>query len=244
MQLLLALSEGHSEDVASISLRIADTAEDFAPREFRQHVKAMVEVAQDTTVENLKMGRLMMGVTRVCMESGVRLPSELALLGKTLLNLDEIGRTLDPGFDPNAFIRGRSWELMRARMTKSLTTGTAFAGVLETQDFLKRLPKRLNKILDRIADNDLAVKVDAIDERHLISGLEKIANRITLGLILAALVVGAAMLMSVPTTFKIFGYPGIAMIFFLSAAVGGIVLMINILMYDVKHRDPSARRRP
>ena len=97
--------------------------------------------------------------------------------------------------------------------------------------------QRLNAILDRVADNDLSIKVHAIDERRLIAGLEKIANRITLGLILAALVVGAAMLMSVPTTFKIFGYPGIAMIFFLAAAAGGIALVVSILMYDVKHPD-------
>ena len=52
---------------------------------------------------------------------------------------------------------------------------------------------------------------------------------------LGALVVGAAMLMSVPTTFKIFGYPGIAMLFFLAAAAGGIALVVSILMYDAKH---------
>jgi hypothetical protein len=89
--------------------------------------------------------------------------------------------------------------------------------------------------MDRVADNDLSIKVDAIDERRLISGLEKIANRITLGLILAALILGAAMLMNVQTDFKIFGYPGIAMIFFLSAAAGGLVLVFNILIFDVKH---------
>src|SRR5205814_1730559 len=139
--------------------------------------------------------------------------------------------------------RSRALDLMKLRMKKSLSAGTIFSGLLETQDFVKRLPKRLNKILDRVADNELSVKVDAIDEQHLISGLEKIANRITLGLILASLIVGAAMLMNVPTNFRIFGYPGIAMTFFLSAAFGGIVLMISILMYDVKHSASWLRRR-
>jgi uncharacterized membrane protein len=123
---------------------------------------------------------------------------------------------------------------MRDRMQKSGSSGGIFRGLLETKDFVERLPKRLNTILDRVADNDLSIKVDAIDERRLIEGMEKIANRITLGLILAALVVGAAMLMSVPTNFRIFGYPGIAMVFFLAAAAGGIMLVVNILMVDAK----------
>ena len=54
----------------------------------------------------------------------------------------------------------------------------------------------------------------------------------TVGLIVAALIVGAAMLMQVETTFRIWGYPGLAIILFLGAAAGGVILLINILFYD------------
>ncbi len=47
------------------------------------------------------------------------------------------------------------------------------------------------------------------------------------------------MLMSVPTDFRILGYPGLAMIFFLIAAGGGIILVVNILFYDVKAKKKS-----
>jgi hypothetical protein len=91
-----------------------------------------------------------------------------------------------------------------------------------------------DRILDRVADNEIELKVDAIDETRLMEGLQKIANRITMGLVLAALIVGAAMLMSVPTDFRIMGYPGLAIIFFLLAAGGGVALVLNILFYDEK----------
>jgi uncharacterized membrane protein len=77
-----------------------------------------------------------------------------------------------------------------------------------------------------------SVSVDAIDERKLMIGFQKVANRITVGLIVAALIVGAALLMRVETTFRIWGYPGLAIIFFLAAATCGVVLLINILFYD------------
>ena len=78
--------------------------------------------------------------------------------------------------------------------------------------------------------------MDAIDEKVIVEGLQKVANRITLGLVVAALIVGAAMLMRVETSFRIFGYPGLAMIFFLLAAAAGLILAFNILYYDEKRR--------
>jgi ubiquinone biosynthesis protein len=84
------------------------------------------------------------------------------------------------------------------------------------------------------------LNVDAVDERALIAGLHKIANRIALGLILAALIVGAALLMQVPTRFRILGYPGLAILLFLVAAIGGMWLIVSILVRD---REPPPRKR-
>jgi hypothetical protein len=74
-------------------------------------------------------------------------------------------------------------------------------------------------------------------------GFTKIANRITMGLVLAALIVGAAQLMQVQTTFRIAGYPGLAIILFLAAAAGGAALVIDIFLADRKHRVQVAEAR-
>ncbi len=83
-----------------------------------------------------------------------------------------------------------------------------------------------------MADNQFRIEVDAIDEKQLMEGLQKIANRITLGLVLAALILGAALLMRVETSFRILGYPGLAILLFLAAVVGGVLLVLNILLHD------------
>ena len=125
---------------------------------------------------------------------------------------------------------------------KSIAPGNLLSGMVEVKEFIEKLPTRLNKILDAVGNNELKVKVDAIDEKVVLEGLQKVANRITLGLILAALIVGAAMLMRVETSFRILGYPGFAMIFFLLAAIAGILLVVNILIYDIKPRAKSDDR--
>jgi ubiquinone biosynthesis protein len=87
-------------------------------------------------------------------------------------------------------------------------------------------------VLDALSTSELKLKVELIDEGAVMDGLQKVANRITLGLILAALIVGAAMIMRVETTFRLFGYPGLAMILFLIAGIGALWLAVNIITHD------------
>ena len=97
-------------------------------------------------------------------------------------------------------------------------------------------PAHLARILDALSANDLRLKIEVIDHGSIIDGFQKVANRIALGLVLAALIVGAAMLMRVPTPFTILGYPGLAMLLFLAAAGGGFWMAWTILAGDVKTR--------
>jgi len=186
------------------------------------------------------VGRIVMLVARVAGECGVRVPPELAMLGKTLLNLDQVARALDPDMDVNATIRADAASLMTQRLAKSAMSGGMFSAVLEAKEFAERLPGRVNRVLDALATSELKLKVELIDEGVVLDGLQKVANRITLGLILAALIVGAAMIMRVETSFRLFGYPGLAMILFLVAASGALWLAFNIVQTD---RAPRVQRR-
>lgn len=237
LQLLLAISEGRGEEAAQIAIKIGDKKEDFDQKEFTRRISEIVAAQKTATVEQMQVGRIVLEVTQTAAESGVRVPPELTMLGKTLLNLDQVARTLEPQFDPNASIRRNAAEILQQRLMKSLSPGNLFSGVLELKDLLQRLPSRLNRIIDSIANNELKLSVDAIDEKTLIVGFQKVANRITVGLIIAALIVGAAMLMRVETNFRIWGYPGLAILLFLAAAGGGVILLINILFYDKSNDD-------
>jgi ubiquinone biosynthesis protein len=232
LQLLLSIAEGRGDDAADIAIKIGDRKEDFAEKEFKHAIAEIVAKQQGATVEQLQVGRLVLEVTQASGENGIRVPSELTMLGKTLLNLDQVGRTIAPDFDPNASIRRNAAQIMQQRLLKSLSPGNLFSGVLELKDLVQRLPARLNKIIDALANNEMKISVDAIDEKTLVLGFQKVANRITVGLIIAALIVGAAMMMRVETTFRIWGYPGLAILLFLAAAGAGVFLLINIFFYD------------
>jgi ubiquinone biosynthesis protein len=234
LQLLLAISEGHGDEAAALTIKLGEPKESFEQEKFTRQVADLVTQHQGTNVEEIDAGRVVLEITRISGETGFRLPPEFTLIAKTLLNLDQIVHTLDPGFDPNASIRQHATEITRERMMKSLSPGNLFNTMIEARSLLEKLPARVNKFLDAIANNEMQIKVDAIDETKLMEGFQKIANRITMGLVLAAIIVGAALMMKVETAFTIFGYPGIAIIFFFIAAGAGLFLVYNILFKDEK----------
>jgi ubiquinone biosynthesis protein len=234
LSLLIAISDFRSEEAAAIALRIGEKADTFDAQEFQRQVTDLVGENQTIRPEAIQVGRLVMDIAHISGKCGIKIPPELAVLGKTLLHLDVVARSLDPHFDPNSAIRKHATEILRHRMAKSLTPSNVLGTFIETKEFLDRLPHRLNKIMDSLAENNIKVTVDAFDEIRLMAGFQKVANRITVGLILAALIIGAAMLMKVETSFRILGYPGFAILFFMAAAFGGIALVINILFSDEK----------
>ena len=234
LQLLLAVSEGRAEDIVAVALKLGETRGTVDVAALARRLTDVLRRTTEASLEDLEVGRILLDVTRVCAEAGLQLPPELALLGKALLSLDQIARCLDPAFDPNVAVRAHAGAILQQRLVRSMSPGHLMTAVIEAKEFAERLPGRMNTILERIAGNDLRVHVDAIDEAKLITAFQKIANRITVGLLLAALIVGAALLMRVETSFRIFGYPGLAIVFFLLAAGGALGLIWEILFHDEK----------
>ena len=234
LRLLLAISEGRGEEAAEATIRMGEPKRLFDRTEFVKRVAQLVSEHADANLSRLDSGQVVLEITKISADCWFRLPSEFGLVAKALLNLDRSVFTLDPNFEPSTVIRQRATEILQRNLMKSMAPGNLIGGVVELKEFAEKLPSRINKILDTIGTNEFKVKVDAIDEKAIMEGFQKVANRISLGLVLAALIMGAAMLMRVETSFRILGYPGFPMIFFLIAAIAGIGLAISIVMTDVK----------
>jgi ubiquinone biosynthesis protein len=234
LRLLLAISDGRGEDAAETAIKMGEPKPGFNRSEFVRRVSDLVSENADANTSRIDAGQVTLEITKVAADCWFRLPAEFTMIAKALLNLDRSVYTLNPGFDPNAIIRQRATEILQRNVLKSLSPGNLLSGAVEVKEFVEKLPMRVNRILDAVGNNDLKIKVDAIDEKVVLEGLQKVANRISLGLVLAALIVGAAMLMRVETSFRILGYPGFSMIFFLLAAIAGIALAVTIVMNDVK----------
>ncbi|WP_372920009.1 ABC1 kinase family protein [Salegentibacter sp.] len=232
LQLLLAISKSDGQETAHVLLNMSEYTETANLIKFNKVISDLVMDSQTSTAKDMQTGRLLIQLNRVAASNNIHIPVEVNILGKILLNMDQIIAVLDPDFDLKEAIRRHVNEIMRKKMYEELKPENFFSFVLETKKLTEHLPERLNKISENLANNRFKLNIDAIDEQRVTDGFQKVANRITLGLIVAAMIIGASMLMQVPSDFTIFGYPGLAMVFFLLAAVMGIYLSYIIIFKD------------
>lgn len=237
LKLLIAISNMDGDAVSDTLLDLSDYSNDLDPSHFRKRINRVVMDNQRYAAREMQTGRFLIQINRLAADEGIRIGPELNIVGKILVNLDQIVASLTPEFDLQASIRRHLEKLLRKKLWNELKPESMLSALVETKRLGKSLPERLNKITERIANNEFEIKIDAIDEKRFTDGFQKVANRITLGLIIAAMIIGAAMLMQVPSKFTIFGYPGLAIVFFLIAAVAGFALMYTIIFKDENYKD-------
>jgi ubiquinone biosynthesis protein len=232
LRLLVAVADGHGDEAADIALALGKPTSFFNEEAFRRDVAALVATYQDLPQRDSHAGKILTEMTRISGQDGVRPPSELTLLGRTLLALDQVAGELAPDFDADAAIRRYAGEVLQRAMWEQLTPSSALRGLLDTKEFVEQLPRRANTILNNLAEGSMRVRVDAVDAEQLIAAIQRLANRVVAGLVLAALIIGAAMLAGVETQATILGYPALALVFFVTAALLGLWLVIGILRSD------------
>jgi len=243
LKLLLAVSEGRGEEAADFTLEMSELRSNSDEALFKRSVTQLVLNAHGINVRQSRYGHVFMSLQRIAADSGVRLPAEIRMIGKALLNLERVVTVLDDTFNPTEAIRDNALRVMRQRLYKDLSTTNLISNLAEIKEFAQRFPRRMNRLFEMLERNEFEVHVDAIDEDRLMAGFQKIANRITTGLVLASMIVGAALITRVETEFTLLGYPGLAILLFLAAALGGIILLIDILWVDVKDSASVKKRK-
>ena len=241
-KLLVSISDGNGPEAATILAGMGHQTLDYDEAAFRTAAADLVSSAVGSG-SGVQAGRVVVELSRVCGACGLRPPGEMAMIGKALLNLDQVTSHLDPGFDPAQAVSTNVAEIMRSRMHTS--PGSLLTAAMEAKDFTARLPGRVNKVLDSLSEGSFSIKVDALDQVQFLHVMQRLATRITMGVVLAALVLGAAIMMQVPTKSRILGYPSIAMVFFLLAALGGVGLIGSIVVSDrrIARQSKSDRTR-
>ncbi len=229
IKLLMAISDGDGEETASILASMGHPTDAFNPGAFRDDVAHLVSEAIASGAD-VAVGAVVVDLSRLSGAHGLRPPAEMSMVGKALLNLDRTTSHLDPGFSPTEAIRENASDIFSAGLTMS--PGGIVAAAIESKTFLTQLPQRANRIMDSLADGEFRVKVDAIDEQRLHTVIQRVANRLTLGIIIAATILGAALMMRVPSSWTVLGYPGLAMLFFLFAVCAGVALAVWVITTD------------
>ncbi|WP_426245699.1 ABC1 kinase family protein [Nocardioides sp. LHG3406-4] len=231
VKLLLAITDGDGEEASQVLAGMGHPLPDYDAAAFREDVSHVVSEAVNSG-SDLKAGSVLVELSRLSGAHGLMPPAEMSMIGKALLNLDQATLHLDPDFSPAEALRDNVGDMLTHGL--SMSAGGLMAAAIEAKEFTAMLPKRANRILDTLAEGEFHVQVDAIDEERLHTVLQRVANRITLGIVIAATIMGAALMMRVPGGSRILGMPAVALFFFTFAVGAGVALTVWIVSTDGK----------
>jgi predicted unusual protein kinase regulating ubiquinone biosynthesis (AarF/ABC1/UbiB family) len=224
VRLLLDLADNRGDDAASTLVEIGTELPGFERENYVREIAQLLARSYNLTIGELDAGKVLYELINISYQRGLRLPAELTLLAKALFNLDAVTKAIDPLYSPIPTIREFGNQIAAERARRDLNPRRLYELATRSSDLLMALPHRIDRITERMAANEFETRIDIPQFTLMMRALQKVANRIFSGLVLAGLLVASAMLMPYRRSLATSG-------FVLAGAIG-IWLVLAILWTD------------
>jgi ubiquinone biosynthesis protein len=191
-------------------------------------IQHFVDQYNGVPLQRLDLGAMLADLAGILRAHRIAVPVDLALLIKAFVALEGTGRELDPGFD----MAGEAEPVLRRALLRRMAPGAVLRRGLETASgtlaLLGELPGDLSRLLRAVRKGRFEVRVDVPHVKRLGHQVDRAANRVAIGNVTAALVIGSAIVMTVPGGPKLFGLPAFGLIGFTVSGAFGLVLLVSI----------------
>ena len=225
LRLLLGLVERQPQAVAEVLLDWTDGRQGARTAQLEEDIEAFVDQYHGTPLAQLHLGEMLTEVTRVLREHKLVLPADLALLIKAFVSLESMGRGLDPDFHMAAEAQPLLRQVLRARYAPKALAVRGWGGLRELAAQAGRLPRDLSRALRNISRGHVSVGVEIAHLKRTGDLIDRAANRLSVALVIAALIIGSSIIMTVGGGPTLCGLPAFGLLGFLGAVAGGLWLL-------------------
>jgi ubiquinone biosynthesis protein len=231
-ELFLFLNSVIDQDSARLTdslISMAGAEGDVDRRTLERGLLEILDYYGSLPIKDLNVGSLLLDISTLIREHRLRLPSDLVTMIRALVTAEGTARLIYP--DLNIIAEAESTvktlaakQVRPAVIFKKLRS--SFSQLLAMQ---RQIPRRITRIANKIERGDLAIRLEHKNLSGLIQTLENASSRLTLGIILAALIIGSSMLITTTVGPSMFGVPAIGVVGYLISAVIGLWLAFNII---------------
>lgn len=180
-------------------------------------------------LKDIEVGKLLHNILEMAAQHRMRLPPELFLMMKAISTVEGVGLTLDPDFDMIAHAAPFIRQVKLSRFSPKRLSSDAVSIVSQYMDFVQEFPKDLLEITRNIRQKKFTFMLELKNMENMLSTHDQISNRISFSIIIAALIIGSALIVISKTPPLFYGISAIGIIGFVAAAVMGIWLLIAII---------------
>ena len=196
--------------------------------ELEMEIETFVDQYRNTPLAQLSLAGMLEDATRLMREHHLALPSDLALLIKAFVTLESLGRGLDPSFHMATEALPALQSAARARYKPAAVARRSKLALARALSLVERLPDDVNRLLRRAQRGQMRLELDLAHLKRVGNQIDRAASRLAIALVIAALVIGSSIVMTVSAGPRIFGLPLFGFAGFCGAAIGGIWLVQSI----------------
>ena len=241
-RLRVALADFWAAAVAQDAEALVRVAAEIAPDEARpdahgleREVALVLREELDFAAGRPALGRAMVRLLFVFGQGGIPLSREYALLAKALLSIEETGRLLDPGFDLRPHAAPVLRELRRERTGVRAVARRTREAARHLLPGLGVLPLELSRLVRRLGHDHLAINLHHRGLGEHDDAMKVAANRIALGVIIGALIIGSSLVVTTGATPRLFGLPALGVVGYLISALLGLRVVWDIIRHGRHH---------
>ncbi|MEQ1515056.1 MAG: AarF/UbiB family protein [Usitatibacteraceae bacterium] len=225
LNLLLGLVERQPQAVADVLLDWTGDEHGVNLSNLETEIESFVDQYHGTPLAQLNIGQMLSEVTTILREHRLGLPSDLALLIKAFISLESMGRGLDPSFHMATEALPMLRQVVRSRYQPKVLGKRALQTLRRTLGVLEQLPHDVSQLMRNARRGRVHVGIELAHLKRVGDQIDRAANRVAMALVIAALVIGSSIVMTVQGGPTLFGLPVFGFLGFMGAVLGGVWLV-------------------
>ena len=227
--LLIATIGNDTDKIIKVLEQMEIIDSEINTKELKIEIKDFIDKYYGVPLKQLEISVIMEEILEIMIHHQIKIPSDLALLVKSLVTIEGIGRELDPDFDMVAHTKPFAKQLIGKRYSLSNLWDRGSESFKEFLNFLEVFPKDFIYLIRNLRKGELNIGFQHKGLDKLIHEIDRSSNRLSFSMIIAALIIGSSMILGQPIGPFIFGYPAVGIIGYLFASFLGLFLIISIL---------------
>lgn len=228
VNLLAALARRDAEAMLNVLLEWTSEDADVDEHKLASDVTELVYNYENVELKNINIGILFAEVTAVMRDNSLVLPPDMTLLFKALITLEGLGAQLDPNFHMVEHLTPFVRKVLLARYQPDALFKRGKHGAMELVQVLTGLPRDLLRLMREARRGRLKIDLDLKRLEQFGYQLDATANRITMGILTASLVIGSSIVMTVEAGPTIFGMSFFGIMGFLLAFLNSVWIVLSI----------------
>ena len=229
VDLIESVVHQHESRTAQVLLKL--TSWDYKPdiRRLEKDVADFMGQHLYKPLKDIEIGKLLNRLLELVSRHRLIVPPDIFLMMKALTTIEGVALMLNPDFDMVRQTAPFIEKVKLARFYPGRIAGDIIKLGSDMLQFAHRFPKDMLEIMRLIRQQKLAVQMEHKGLETMLATYDQISNRISFSIIIAALIIGSALIVisAIPPLF--YGISLIGIIGFLAAALMGIWLLVAIL---------------